>query len=148
MDIKITKLATNDISKFIELIRVFEDVFEMKDFGIPSEAYLDQLLRKNDFFVFVALSDDKIVGGLTSYLIDQYYANSSLAYIFDLAVKREFQRKGIGRLLIAEHNRYCKDINVDVVMVEADEVDEHAVDFYRSTGATGLKVVHFDYFLK
>ncbi len=84
MDIKIEKLNHNDINKFTELIRVFEDVFEMKNFKMPDEIYLQQLLQKNGFFVFVALLHNKVVGGLTSYTMQQYYSKSPLVYILIL----------------------------------------------------------------
>ncbi len=148
MKIKIEKLGANDIFKFSELIRVFEDVFKMKDFKIPDETYLQQLLEKDDFFVFVAILNNKVIGGLTSYIMQQYYSKSSLVYIFDLAVKTEFQRKGIGKGLIEENNNYSKRIGAEAVMVQADEVDDYAIEFYRSTGGTAQKVIHFDYMLK
>ncbi len=147
MEIKIEKLKNNDITQFVELIRVFEDVFEMKNFKMPDETYLQQLLNKGDFFVFVAMQDNKVVGGLTSYTMHQYYSKSPLVYIFDLAVKVAFQRKGIGKMLIAANNAYCKDIGAEAVMVQADEVDDYAIEFYRSTGGVGQNVVHFDYVL-
>jgi aminoglycoside 3-N-acetyltransferase I len=147
MNIKIEKLSLNDISKFKELIRLFEYVFEMKNFKIPDDIYLEQLLKKDDFFVFVAVLDNKVVGGLTSYIMQQYYSKSPFVYLYDLAVKTEFQRQGIGKKLIEANNNYCKDIGAEVVMVQADEADDYAIDFYRSTGATGQKVIHFDYVL-
>ena len=147
MDMKIEKLNHSDIDKFTALIRVFEDVFEMKNFKMPDEIYLQQLLKRDDFFVFVALHDNNVVGGLTSYIMQQYYSKSPLVYIFDLAVKTQHQRQGIGKMLIAGNNIYCKDIGAEAVMVQADEVDDHAVEFYRSTGATAQKVIHFDYLI-
>ena len=147
MDIKIEKLSRDDISKFIELIRVFEDVFEMKNFKMPEENYLRRLLERDDFFVFVALLEDKVVGGLTSYIMHQYYSDSPLVYIFDLAVKTELQRKGIGKKLIESNNNYCKNIGVEAVMVQADIADDYAIDFYRSTGAKSENVIHFEYLL-
>jgi len=98
--------------------------------------------------VFVALLDNKVVGGLTSYIMQQYYSTSPLVYIYDLAVKTELQRQGIGKMLIEGNNSYCKNIGAEAVMVQADEVDDYAIEFYRSTGATGIKVIHFDYMLK
>ena len=71
MSIEIKKLDYHDIDQFIELIRLFENVFEMKDFDMPDENYLRQLLEKDSFFVFVALSRDEVVGGLTSYTLQQ-----------------------------------------------------------------------------
>ncbi|MBA3649706.1 MAG: GNAT family N-acetyltransferase [Chitinophagales bacterium] len=145
MDIEIEKLNDNDINKFIELIRIFEDVFKMKNLNLPDETYLQQLLEKDDFFVFVALLDNKVVGGLTSYIMHQYYSKAPLVYIFDLAVKTEFQRQGIGKMLIKANNHYCKTIGTEAVMVQADEADDYAIKFYHSTGATAEKVIHFEY---
>lgn len=118
----------------------------MKNFRMPDENYLESLLDKNDFFVFVAVADNRVVGGLTSYIMQQYYSESPLVYIYDLAVKRKFQRQGIGKMLIAGNNDYCKSINVETVMVEADIIDDHAIKFYNSTGARGEKVIHFGKF--
>ena len=93
----------------------------------------------------MALLDNKVVGGLTSYIMQQYYSKSPLVYIFDLAVKKELQRQGIGRMLITNNNSYCKTIGIETVMVQADEVDDYAIKFYKSTGAKAQKVIHFDY---
>jgi len=78
----------------------------------------------------------------------QYYSTSPLVYIYDLAVAPEYQRKGIGKMLITEIQSYCKDIGVEEVFVQADVADDYALDFYRSTGARGEDVVHFYYPLK
>ncbi|GEO05212.1 hypothetical protein AAE02nite_28760 [Adhaeribacter aerolatus] len=145
MQPEIKRLGKTDIDEFVALIRVFEDVFQMKNWKMPVRAYLQQLLEKDRFYVFVAISDNKVVGGLTAYTLDQYYSTRPLVYIFDLAVKTEFQRKGIGSRLIAEINDYCKQIGVEEVFVQADEVDDYALEFYRSTGGIAEKVVHFNY---
>lgn len=148
MSITIKKLDNKDIDKFKELIRVFEDVFEMESFQLPDDHYLQQLLENESFFVFVALLDDKVVGGLTSYTLQQYYSTLPLVYIYDLAVKTEFQRQGIGKMLISSITNYCKGIDIEEVFVQADEEDGNAIEFYHATGATAEKVVHFYYPLK
>jgi aminoglycoside 3-N-acetyltransferase I len=145
MSVEIKKLGKQDIDQFKRLILVFERVFEMHHFKMPGDGYLQQLLEKDSFFVFVALMDDQVIGGLTSYTLQQYYSTKPLVYIYDLAVQTEFQRKGIGKMLIAGINAYCKENGVEEVFVQADEDDAHALDFYRSTGARPEKVVHFYY---
>ncbi len=145
MKTDIVKLTYQDRGKFLELIRVFEDVFEMRNFLMPDEDYLQELLGKNDFLIFVALLDNKVVGGLTAYTLQQYYSKRPLVYIYDLAVKTEFQRQGIGTLLIASITSYCKEIGVEEVFVQADLEDDYALEFYRSTGAIAEQVVHFNY---
>jgi len=145
MDIIIERLSPSDTGKFTELIQVFEDVFERKNFQMPDETYLEQVLNKEDFFVFIASKDNTIVGGLTAYILHQYYSKSPLVYIYDLAVKTEYQWQGIGKKLIAANNTYCRDIGAEVVMLQAEEEDDYAIKFYHSTGATSQRVVHFEY---
>jgi aminoglycoside 3-N-acetyltransferase I len=147
-NIQIRKLSHKDLGQFIDLIRVFEDVFEMENLAMPDKEYLQHLLESDDFFVFVALLENQIVGGLTSYTLHQYYSKSPLVYIYDLAVKTEYQRRGIGKLLISGILSYCKEIGVEEVFVQADLEDGYAVDFYHSTGGTAEQVVHFNYPLK
>lgn len=145
MEVKVKKLADSDLFQFKELIFLFEDVFEMKKFEIPSDVYLASLLKKDGFYVFVALVEGKVVGGLTAYTLEQYYSTAPLIYIFDLAVLTDLQRRGIGRKLIAGIKELCKEIGGEEVFVQADEVDLHALEFYRSTGGNAEKVVHFTY---
>ncbi|TGL65290.1 GNAT family N-acetyltransferase [Leptospira jelokensis] len=142
---EIKKLSSADLSQFIELIGVFEDVFEMKPFPLPNRKYLQSLLDRDDFFVFVSILDGKVVAGLTAYLLRQYYSERPLVYIYDLAVKTHLQRKGIGKSLIASINRYCKEKGIEEVFVQADLADDYALDFYRSTGGRAEDVVHFYY---
>jgi ribosomal protein S18 acetylase RimI-like enzyme len=147
MNIQIQKLGDTDIDRFTDLIRVFEEVFEMTNFTMPEQAYLMQLLVKEDFFVFVALLDNKVVGGLTAYTLQQYYSVSPLVFIYDIAIDAAVQRQGVGKRLISNLTNYCKDNGYEEMFVLADEVDEHAIEFYRSTGATEGRVVNFNYTL-
>jgi aminoglycoside 3-N-acetyltransferase I len=145
MDIQVIKLTPKDVDKFAALIGVFEEIFEMKNFTIPEERHLIQLLAKEDFFVFVALSGNKIAGGLTAYTLQQYYSVSPLVFIYDIAVKKEVQRHGVGKHLISNLKSYCKDNGCEEMFVLADDADDHAIEFYRSTGATEARVVNFSY---
>jgi aminoglycoside 3-N-acetyltransferase I len=97
---------------------------------------------------FVALKENEVVGGLTIYTLHQYYSEKPLAYIYDLAVKVELQRRGIGRKLIDAVRAECKTQGYEEVFVQADEADDYALDFYRLTGATAEEHVrHFCYTL-
>ncbi|OJJ18223.1 AAC(3)-I family aminoglycoside 3-N-acetyltransferase [marine bacterium AO1-C] len=145
---EIKKLALTDISQFVELIKVFEVVFEMKNFQMPPQAHLEKLLAKPDFMVFVAIQDEAVVAGLTIYTLEQYYATKPLAYIYDLAVKTALQRQGIGQQLIKAANAHCKALGYEEIFVQADKVDDYALDFYRKTQPTEEEdVSHFYYTL-
>lgn len=149
MNIECTRLVPGDTHRFIDLVNLFAEVFEMQSFTMPPKAYLRSLLLKPDFIVFVAMYNNKVIGGLTAYVLQQYYAERPLAYLYDLAVKRDFQRQGVGRKLVADLNRFCRAEGFQEVFVQADKVDDYAIDFYRKTSITAEEqVVHFYYSLQ
>lgn len=146
-DVEIKILDSNCIDQFMQLIRLFEDVFEMKNFKVPETEYLKKILADEwNFHVIVALKDNVVVGGLTVYTIQQYYSERPLAYIYDLAVKSEMQRMGIGSILIEFTKSYFAVLGYEEVFVQADRVDKHALDFYRKTNPSAEEdVLHFYY---
>jgi len=146
MNLELQILQSQNIEELKELVSVFEVVFEMKNFKLSGEKHLQQLLDKKTFFAVIAKSNNKIIGGLTIYVLDQYYSPRPLAYLYDLAVINDYQRKGVGKSLIEFTNNYCRQKGFEEVFVQADKVDEYAIDFYRSTRPTAEEqVVHFYY---
>jgi aminoglycoside 3-N-acetyltransferase I len=145
MEIMIKQLTAADISNFKEMLLLFEDVFEMTDFKMPSDTYLQALLTRADFLAFAAIHRGIIVGGITAHVLHSYYYQSAEVYIYDLAIKTEHQRKGFGKMLLEAVKSYCKQNNYNAIFVQADEADQHALDFYRSTGGHAVKVVHYTY---
>lgn len=148
MAIQIQNIPANDVEQFKLLIGLFEQVFDMKDFKPPGPEHLQHLLQKPDFMAFTASVNGQLVGGMTVYVLHQYYAERPLAYIFDLAVLETFQRQGIGSALIDFLKNYCRELGFEEVFVQADLADGYAIDFYRSTRPSEEEAVrHFYYTL-
>lgn len=144
--LQISPLTPKDVAAFQELVRLFELVFDMDPYERSTPEQLEKLLQQAGFLVVVARLGDQIVGGLTVYTLDQYYAAKPLAYIYDLAVLPDFQRQGVGKQLIQFIQTYCKERGFEEVFVQADRVDAHALDFYRATRPTAEEeVLHFYY---
>lgn len=142
------KLSAADIDTFEEVIRLFEKVFEMENFQAPERRHLEKVLQKESFLVFAAQFEGKVAGALTAYVLEQYYAVRPLVYIYDLAVDKSLQRKGIGKKLIEAINHYCRQEGFEEVFVQADRDEGHVVNFYRSTKPTEEEdVLHFYYTL-
>lgn len=139
METEIKILDATDLKDFVALLQVFEVTFEIQNFSMPDEMHLQTLLSKKDFKAIVAKQQDKVIGGLTIYILDQYYSKKPLAYIYDLAILPNYQRQGIGISLIEFLMRYCKENNFEEVFVQADKVDEYAIEFYRKTKPTSEK---------
>lgn len=146
MKIELKILKTSETAEFESLISIFHDVFDMKSSEEASTAHLHKLLRRDSFLVMVATAEEEVIGGLTIYLLDQYYSETALAYIYDFAVMKKYQGKGIGKQLLEFANAYCKKIGAQEAYVEAGKEDDDAVHFYRATKPTKEEtVVHFSY---
>jgi aminoglycoside 3-N-acetyltransferase I len=141
-------LGKEDTSLFKKLISMLHEVFEMNEASLPDETYLQTLLERQDFIALVVVHKDEIIGGLTAHVLPMYYSKDSEVFIYDVGVKAEFQRKGIGHLMISSLKDYCKQNGIKDFFVAAHEEDKHALDFYQSTGGKAEKVVHFNYPLK
>jgi ribosomal protein S18 acetylase RimI-like enzyme len=126
---------------------LYEEVFEMTDFKMPPAAYLQTLLEKEHIIFYVALADEEVIGGLTAYVLNSVYFAAAEIYIYDLAIEKAHQRRGIGTRLIAELKNYCAQLGHKEVFVQADLEDQHAVDFYHKTGGLPENVIHFSYAL-
>jgi aminoglycoside 3-N-acetyltransferase I len=66
-------------------------------------------------------------------------------FIFDIAVRPDQQRRGVGRRLVSELCARAKAEGIATVFVAADDEDAHALDFYRALGAAGAAVTMFEF---
>jgi aminoglycoside 3-N-acetyltransferase I len=143
--LKVRQLTQADLSAFILLIRLFNSVFETDESAIGSEMNLLKLLSNDNFVAIAAFYENEPVGGLTAYELPMYYSENSEIFLYDLAVKPDYQRRGIGKSLIRHLRDYCTDHGIHEFFVLAHAEDEHAVEFYRSTGGKSEEVVNFLY---
>ncbi len=78
----------------------------------------------------------RLVGGLTAHALPMTRAERSEMFIYDVAVRPDYQRQGVGRRLMAAVRDAARERGIDDVFVAADEDDAHALDFYRSLGGS------------
>ncbi|AQG78030.1 GNAT family N-acetyltransferase [Spirosoma montaniterrae] len=145
MNVEIRKLMPDDVASFMELIHLFRDVLETDKVTSARPEHLQRLLARPDFLVFGAWSDKQVVGGLTAYVLTQYYSEKPVVYLYDIAVSEPFQRKGIATELLTKLTQYCRSLGVEEVFVQAYQEDTEAVSFYRATGGAAMSVIHFTY---
>lgn len=127
---------------------MFSDAFgdpEHYDATRPTDAYLENLLRKSHVIPLVALVGDDVIGGLVAYVLDKFEQERSEVYIYDLAVRHEYRRRGIARSLILELKKIAQKTGAWVIYVQADkdEADLPARTLYESLGVRE-DVFHYD----
>ena len=143
--VEIKRLSVSDLPRFKSLVDLFNMVFEENRSNIGNDAHLSRLLGEPHFIAMVALVEQEVAGGLTAYELPLYYANDSEVFLYDLAIKPEYQRMGIGKELIRSLKDLCRGNGVKEFFVLAHEEDEHAIEFYHCTGGKSEKVVNFLY---
>jgi aminoglycoside 3-N-acetyltransferase I len=142
---EIKQLASADLSTLKLLIDLFNSVFEEEKPSLGSDAHLLQLLNSKNFIALAAVSEDKVLGGLTAYELPMIYSDTSELILYDMAVAPQHQRMGIGKKLIENLKEYCTKNGIKTFFVMAHEEDEHAIEFYHAAGAKSEKVVNFLY---
>ncbi len=99
IEIRTSRLTCGDRDLAKRLFVMMAEVFE-EECDHLSDHYLDRLLSREDFWAFAAFAGDEIVGGLTAHTLPMTRSESSEIFIYDLAVREDQQRKGIGRQLM------------------------------------------------
>lgn len=122
------------------MVEVFEEAPEPL-----GEAYLASLLARPDFWAFAAFVDGALVGGLTAHTLPMTRGPYAEVFIYDLAVRAEHQRRGIGRQLVAALREAARAQGISDVFVDADNEDNHALDFYRAVGGAATPVTMFSF---
>jgi aminoglycoside 3-N-acetyltransferase I len=135
-----------DLRLLKDLLKVFAEVFEESETyqgAIPSDAYLQSLLASDTSIALAAVVDGAVVGGLAAYVLKKFEQERSEIYIYDLAIREEYRRRGVATGLIEKLRGIARDIGSYVIFVQADQGDEPAIKLYESLG-TREDVHHFD----
>lgn len=141
------KLTIGDESCFSKLVLLFNNEFESPDLNYVNDKNIRSLIAKPDFICFVAFIGDEVVGGLTGYELLMYDQEGSSMYLYDLAVDKNYQRRGIGSNLVGELMEYCRSKDIKDLFVQADVEDQHAVEFYNKIGGDDSETVQFSFHL-
>lgn len=113
----------------------------VSDLGYPTSSRqmymrLESILRDGDYHTLVACDGDRIVGFIGTRIGPLYESDRLYGQIMALAVARDWQRRGVGRLLVqaAESILSQDGARVFVVTSGNHRTDAHA--FYEKNGYT------------
>jgi aminoglycoside 3-N-acetyltransferase I len=141
---KIVRLGVGDIGLAKKTFETMSDVF-----GEPHEelddAYLSSVLARDSFWALAAVDGDEVLGGLTAHELAMTRARESELFIYDLAVREDRQRAGVGRALVRELIAAAAASGIQVAFVPVDNGDAHALEFYRAIGGTPAAITLFTF---
>ena len=66
-------------------------------------------------------------------------------FIYDIAVRPDYQRQGIGRALMTALRQAAAAEGIADLFVPADNDDRHALEFYRRLGGVAAPVTIFTF---
>ncbi|HET9953110.1 MAG TPA: GNAT family N-acetyltransferase [Polyangiaceae bacterium] len=141
---QIQKLTATDVLLARALFPMMAQVFS-EPCDELSDAYLQGLLGRESFWAFAALAEEQVVGGLTGYLLPMTRRETHELFIYDVAVREDYQRRGVGRALMRAAIQAANGIGAQNAFVPADAEDDHALRFYRALGGTAAESTIFTF---
>jgi aminoglycoside 3-N-acetyltransferase I len=144
--ISILRLGPADVALLRSLNALFGSAFGDRATytqAPPGDAYLSELLAKENVIALVAVAAGRVVGGLVAYELDKLERARREVYIYDLAVEEGHRRRGIATALIRFVQGIAARRNAWVVYVQADYGDAAAIALYEKLGIRE-DVMHFD----
>jgi len=138
------RLTSGDRDMARALFALMAEVFG-EECAHLSDSYMDSLLGRRDFWAVAALAGDELVGGVTAHTLPLTIRESSELFIYDIAVRADHQRQGVGRQLVAVLREAATVAGATAVFVAADNDDGHALDFYRALGGAPSAVTFFTF---
>ena len=142
-DVRVDRLGRADRERARRTFELMDRVFEAQSEPV-SDAYLEALLARPGFWALSATLGDEVVGGLTAHELPMTRSEHIELFVYDLAVREDRQRRGIGRRLVEALLAGAAEAGIDVTFVPADDADDHALAFYAALGGRPAPVTMFD----
>ena len=139
-------LSCDDVERMRALLDLYGEAFEEPHTyaeARPDDAYLESLLGSPAFITLIAENEDRVVGGLSAYVLPKFEQARSEVYLYDLAVKASHRRRGVATAMIEALQAEAAVRGAYVIFVQADHGDDPAIALYTKLGARE-DVLHFD----
>jgi aminoglycoside 3-N-acetyltransferase I len=145
MNYIIKKLSPTDLSLAKQLIILWQTEDGDLNPIIPSDSYLDDLISKDSFHVFVAMKDKHIIGGLTAYELPMFKEEVKEMFLYEIGVDENYRQQGIATKLIDTLKKTCFEKDIKVIFV-GTSIDNHAAkQLYKATGGEMEEIPWFTY---
>ena len=100
----------------------------------PDPAAVRSYLADGRNVFLLAYERERAVGFLRGTELGQLKSTRKQMFLYEIAVDPGYHRRGIGRALVRELLRDCRERGLEEVFVFTDPANEPAVALYRSTG--------------
>ena len=137
MNIRLAKI--DDLKDIYDLICDMESTqLDYKKF----EQIFIRYLENENFYSIVVEEDDLIIACLNLRIEYQLHHVEKIVEIMELAVKKEYRSKGVGKKLLDKARKISKDNNCLQIEVCCNQIRKKAHKFYQREG---MKNSHFKF---
>lgn len=131
-DLEIVRSLNNELFK-LEKEKYDSTLVQDWPLSEVGKQYFEDLIINH--YVIVAEKDDKIVGYLAGSINEKgSYEEIQYGEINNMLVDSNYRGYGIGKLLIDNFKKYCKDNNINNLKVIASAKNIKAIEFYKKNG--------------
>lgn len=141
---EIRRLISGDEELFHQMVATMAAVFEERCDPFD-RSFAARLLARPDFWAVAVIEVDSVTAGVTAYALPMTRADETELFIYDVAVRVDRQRQGVGRALLNELHRLAATAEIRLSFVPAEDEDTHAIDFYRALGGSATAVTFFTF---
>jgi len=143
--IEVRRLGSGDADVMEAANRLFGEVFGEEGYHgpPPNRDYLCRLLADEKFIALVARIDGEMAGAIAAYELVKFESERSEIYIYDLAVREEYRRRGVATALIEALKPIAREKGGWAIFIQAEPPDAPAIALYDKLG-TREEVLHFD----
>jgi ribosomal protein S18 acetylase RimI-like enzyme len=111
----------------------------LKDFEEVEEnlrKYVQRCLKKENYIVLIAEKDSKILGFIIIAIREytKVCKKQKFGYIDAIFVKEDSRKKGIGRKLLNEAEKFLKEQKIHSLELDIYEGNKEAIKFYQKSG--------------
>ena len=132
MKITISSITKGDYSGVLEL---WNNELGNKNVNAHNiSMYYEEMSSDPRYITFVARIEKQVVGFITSVRSLAVGLENGFIHITGLAVKKEWQGKGIGKMLLDTHEDYAKSIGVTSIILNSGMKRKEAHEFYVKNG--------------
>ncbi len=143
MNINIRKFEKTDIDAIISLIPRFSD-FELPEWRKPEDItnktnkQIQETINNSskEEELFIAEENKKVIGFILLQTRKDFFTDESNGYISDIAVKKEYEGKGVGRLLLEKAEKWARGKGYQLLVLHTLIGNKRAQRIYEEFGFT------------
>jgi len=132
MKIKIIKAKKENIKDVSVLFNLYRQFYKYKSSPKKSLKYINDRISKKESTIFVCYYDKEATGFVQLYeTFDSLNLNKKLV-LYDLYVKKNFRKKGIGRVLMDKARVYAIKNNFKIIELSTAITNKKAQSLYET----------------